>query len=760
MLAVCWLSATINGMKRLLINRWFQAFVLTTLLLTLTALSFSHARWREQIRNFTFDQYNIIKPREASGDIVIVDLDEASQQAVGQWPWPRTVLADLVLRLKEMGAKVVTFDIVFPEEDRHSPDKLAETLEKIGEIGEISDILKELPGNDEVFGEAIKEAGNVVTGFSFTNDATDQVPRQVGLYRGKDVQRYVPKLRGASVNRKDISKYAAGSGSFFVSTDTDGIIRRVPMLVAHAKPGAKVVNVYPSLSLETVRVLDGERGGAVLLGDPRYAELDASRFGLKGIQLGKAGREIPTNARGEFLVYFAPSDPAWYLSAYKILDGSLPVESVKGKVVLIGTSAVGLKDIRSTPLNPFIPGVEVHLNIIDQILQDNYLSRSFEAEGLEAFAIFGMGLIIILLAPFAGAVIQSAFTLVTISAALVIGWIGFTEYGLLIDIGYPILALVIVFMISTILTYIRTEAERKQVRTAFGHYISPDFMKELTSNPDKLKLGGEIRDLTVMFTDIRSFTTISEGLTPEELIALMNDFLTPMSDLVMSHRGTIDKYMGDAMMAFWNAPLDDPDHPRHACMAALKMNEALVPINEQVKKKAEEIGKKPVLLNAGIGINTGPCAVGNMGSRQRFAYSTLGDAVNLASRLEGQTKTYGINILVGESTVESIPDFAVLEMDLIQVKGKTKPVRVFNLTGDPAFAITPEFVKLKDLHTQMLAAYRGQDFKKALELCEACKPLLGGRLAEFYALYAERADSLKDAILPKDWDGVFVATSK
>ncbi|MCD8496767.1 MAG: adenylate/guanylate cyclase domain-containing protein [Alphaproteobacteria bacterium] len=747
-------------LKRLLINRWIQAIVLTALLLTLTALSFSHARWREQIRNFTFDYYNILQPRVASRDIVIVDLDEASQQAIGQWPWPRTVLAELVLRLKDMGAKVVTFDIVFPEEDRNSPKNLAEALEALDDIGEISDLLHAMPSNDEVFGEAIKEAGNVVTGFSFTHDTTDQVPRQAGIYRGKDVQNYVPNLRGASVNQKPISKYSAGSGSFFVSTDTDGIIRRVPMLVAHARPGSKIVSVYPSLSLETIRVLDGERGGSVLLGDPRYAELDPARFGIKGIEMGKGGREIPTNARGEFLVYFAPSNPDWYLSAHKILEGTLPAEAIKDKIVLIGTSAVGLKDIRSTPLNPFIPGVEVHLNIIDQVLQGKYLRRSFEAEGLEAVAIFSMGLVIILLAPFAGAVIQSVFTMLVIGGALMIGWYGFTAYGLLIDVGYPILALVLVFMVSTILTYIRTEAERRQVRDAFGLYISPDFMKELTSDPDKLQLGGEIKDLTVMFTDIRSFTTISEGLTPQELIALMNDFLTPMSDLVMSNRGTIDKYMGDAMMAFWNAPLDDPDHARHACTAALKMDEALVPINEQVKKKAEEIGKTPMLLNAGIGINTGPCAVGNMGSRQRFAYSTLGDAVNLASRLEGQTKTYGINILIGESTSEAVPDFAVLEMDLIQVKGKTKPVRVFNLTGDADFAKTDEFQKLKTMHNDMLAAYRAQEFKKALELCEACKPLLNRRLEMFYDLYAERADSLKDAILPKDWDGVFVATSK
>jgi adenylate cyclase len=328
------------------------------------------------------------------------------------------------------------------------------------------------------------------------------------------------------------------------------------------------------------------------------------------------------------------------------------------------------------------------------------------------------------------------------------------------DPVYPSLSVLVIFLASVILTYIRVEAEKRQVRSAFGLYISPDFMKELTSNPDKLKLGGEIRDLTVMFTDIRSFTTISEGLTPEELIGLMNDFLTPMSDLVMKNRGTIDKYMGDAMMAFWNAPLDDPDHERHACIAALKMNEALVPINEQVKIKAEKIGKPAVLLNAGIGINSGPCAVGNMGSRQRFAYSTLGDTVNLASRLEGQTKSYGVNILIGESTQNKITDMATLELDLIQVKGKTKPVRIFTLLGDDEYARSAEFQKLSKLHHAMIQSYRGQQFDDVIDLCRKASPMMGGYLSYYYKVFEERAVDLMKTPTAQDWDGVFIATSK
>ena len=248
---------------------------------------------------------------------------------------------------------------------------------------------------------------------------------------------------------------------------------------------------------------------------------------------GKHKRFIPTNARGEFIVYFAKSNPDWYIPAHKILDKSYPANEIKGKVVYVGTSAVGLKDIRSTPLDTFIPGVEVHLNIVDQILQGKFLSRSIEAEGLEAVSILLTGLFIIIFAPFMGAILQALIVTGIITGAVYGGWYAFEEHGMLIDVTYPVMSVLAIFMLSIVLTYLRTEREKREVRQAFGLYISPDFMQELTEDPDKLKLGGEIKDLTVMFTDIRSFTTISEGLTPEELIQLMNDFLTPMSDLVM-----------------------------------------------------------------------------------------------------------------------------------------------------------------------------------------------------------------------------------
>ncbi|GJL86108.1 MAG: guanylate cyclase [Micavibrio sp.] len=747
-------------MEKILTNQWVRVVILLMVLSLAVAFSFSHARWREQIRNFTFDNYNIIKPRIASDGIVIIDIDEASLKEIGQMPWPRDVMASLVDRLKEMGASVIVFDIVFAEADRSSPSSVVTQFRGQTGFEDVVTRLESMPDHDVVFGEAIKRAGNVVTGFSFTHEMTGSTPRQAGIFRGRGIEKFVPNLEGASVNLRSINKFAAGNGSFFVSTDTDGIIRRVPMLVAYKKEGSNIVSTYPSLSLETIRVFEGERGGKVLLADPKYAELDPNRFGVEAVRIGKDSYNIPTNARGEFLVYFSKSNPEWYIPAHKVLGETLEPNKVKGKIVFIGTSAVGLKDIRSTPLDPFVPGVELHLNIVDQILQQKFLSRSIEAEGVEAVSIFVVGLFILLLAPFVGALTLAFVVIVSVAFMLHAGWYAFVAHGLLIDIAYPIFSVLTIFLLSTILTYLRTERERRQVRAAFGLYISPDFMKELTKDPDKLRLGGEIRDLTVMFSDIRRFTSISEGLAPEELIQLMNDFLTPMSDLVMQHRGTIDKYMGDAMMAFWNAPLDDEKHARNACLTALGMQAALAPINEQVREKAEVMGKEPVLLNAGIGINTGPCAVGNMGSKQRFAYSTLGDAVNLASRLEGQTKVYNVPIILGEKTKAQIDGMATLELDVIKVKGKSKPVRIFTLVGDEDYASRADFRNWSEKHQQMIDGYQEQDFDAVFKCASECRVLSDGKFNALYEIYQKRVSELLRSPPGKDWDGVYVATEK
>ena len=336
----------------------------------------------------------------------------------------------------------------------------------------------------------------------------------------------------------------------------------------------------------------------------------------------------------------------------------------------------------------------------------------------------------------------------------------YVEHGLLIDPVYPSLAVLTIFVVSTILSYARAEARRKQIRSAFGMYVAGEVMRDLERNPEKLRLGGENRELTVMFTDIRKFTSISEGLSPEELIALMNEFLTSMTDIVMNHKGTVDKYIGDAMMSFWNAPRDVENHERQACIGALKMQSALEPVNDKVRKRAIKQGKEPILLSAGIGINTGACAVGNMGSKQRFAYSALGDAVNLSSRLEGQTKYYCIDIMIGENTYNQVKDLACLELDIIRVVGKEQPVRIYGLFGDEEFAGDAKFIKWRDLHNKMLEQYRAKAFDEASEFADKCINIAGERYHDLYQMYKNRMAELKNSELPETWDGIIDADSK
>ncbi len=736
--------------------------ILISLLLGLVYFSGSQHEGRKRLQYITFDTFNRWHPREPTQDIVIVDLDEQSLAHMGQWPWPRTQIAQLVTRLKDMGARVIAFDIVFAETDRTSPAQIARHLPQDSVYEETRETLSALPDHDEILAKAIQSAGNVVTGFTRAKaEETLRLPHQKEsiTFLLKDKTPFLEdtfSAEGLATNLTRFSSVAAGDGSFMATPDIDGIIRNISLLVRYPATGS-AMRLYPMLGIEALRVSLDRQGRSIIKENQKKSALDKNYV----MQIGSY--QIPIESDAGMWVYYRDITPEEYLPSYLFFD---PVQQdelsqrVKDKIVFIGTSAEGLRDIRSTPLDVFVPGVEVHVNVVEQILQGKYLLRPDLMAGVEALIILVAGLMIILLAPFIHVLWLAALTIFMMLGMFGGAWEMYVSKGLLLDPVYPSIALSFLFLISSLMSYLRSESERRQVRQAFGLYISPTFMEELTKSPDKLKLGGEVRELTIMFTDIRGFTGISEHLSPEELIQLMNDFLTPMSDLVMNHRGTIDKYMGDAMMAFWNAPLDDPDHARHACLTALKMNEALAPINDQIQKKSEEQGRNAKLLRAGIGINTGLCSVGNMGSRQRFAYSALGDAVNMASRLEGQTKTYGVNILMGEDTQKQVRDLACLELDLIRVKGKDNPVRLFALLGDTDMAKTEEFLRWSQLHHAFLAAYRARDFDCAAQDIKHAISASHGLMPEYYEMMSARISAFIQNPPEDSWDGVFQALSK
>jgi adenylate cyclase len=442
----------------------------------------------------------------------------------------------------------------------------------------------------------------------------------------------------------------------------------------------------------------------------------------------------------------------------------MPRDNIEGKLVLIGTSAAGLLDIKTTPVEAAMPGVEVHAQILESALANSLLTYPNYAIGAELLVAALVGLAIIILAPMLRASTVVALGAVVIAALIGVSWYLFSQYNLLIDFTYPLMSSLFVYLTLIFVNYFKEQKQRQQIRAAFGFYLSPALVEQLARSPEKLVLGGEQRRMTVLFSDVRGFTTISEHYKhdPQGLTRLMNRFLTPLTNAIIERKGTIDKYIGDAIMAFWNAPLDDPQQEVNACEAALEMLARADKLNQEFKREAEENGGKYMPLRVGIGLNTGPCVVGNMGSDFRFNYSVLGDTVNVASRLEGRTKDYRIPIVIGEATAQKAQErFTAMEIDRIQVKGKTQPETVFTILGHAELGRDPNFQELQELTTKMLRYYREQNWTQALDIIETCRKAAEGfGVGALYHMYAERIEAFRRDPPPPDWNGVYEAESK
>jgi adenylate cyclase len=441
-----------------------------------------------------------------------------------------------------------------------------------------------------------------------------------------------------------------------------------------------------------------------------------------------------------------------------VLDGRVDPARIAGRIAIVGSSAAALGDIKATPVSARMPGVEVHAQLLETIYTNDHLRRPSYAPGAERVFFVGMGLVLAIAGPLLPAGLLPVVLLVSVLGTISLSWYAFAAHSLLIDAAYPAFAIVALVLWLALAKYIREQAMRRSIRGAFGQYLSPVMVDQLVSDPQQLKLTGDTRELSIMFCDIRDFTTLSESYAnaPEDLTRFMNRYLTAMTEQIMERSGTIDKYIGDAIMAFWNAPLDVPHHARLACLAALGMTKRVRELGEEAQATGADRA-----IRIGVGINSGECYVGNLGSEQRFNYSVLGDPVNVASRLEGQTKTYGVEIIVGDTTMAGAPDLAGLRLDLVRLKGKTQPVWLFGLLGDAELAGSKEFVALARAHDAMLETYRRQDWdgaERQLTGCQAFgKPFRLGRL---YDLYAERILALRQDPPGPDWDGVYVAPSK
>ena len=702
----------------------------------------------EEIRIRTFDAFQRIDPRtKTQRPVTIVDIDDKSMEKLGQWPWPRTRIADLITELTRLGAVVIAFDVVFPEPDRLNPDAVAQSIRNLDE--ETRARLSSLPSNDQVLADALRNSRVVLgeSGLPEEITALDKSLPVTGLAMlGEEPQKFMFQFPGLLRNVPVLEHAAAGRGLFTIRPERDGIVRRVPMIML-----AQGLTM-PSLSFEMLRVASGS--GTILT---RAEPAGIQSIGIKGIR-------IPTDKNGQLWVHFARNDASIYVPAINVLERNVSPAMIAGKLVLIGTSAVGLNDIKTTPVSRAMPGVEIHAQVLETALTGALITQPNYGLVLELITAVLFGLLVIVMAPLFGPITLVGLGAVFATTLIGTSWYYYAQHRQLIDFTYPLMSTTAIYLTLIFSSFVREQAQRKQIRGAFAQYMSPVLVEQLAQSPEKLVLGGEEREMTIMFSDVRGFTTISESYKhdPQGLTALMNRFLTPLTNAILARKGYIDKYMGDAIMAFWNAPLDDREHEINACEAAIDMLDRIDELNKVRELEAQEGGHVYIPINVGVGLNTGIGVVGNMGSDLKFNYSVLGDSVNLASRLEGQTKEYGFPIIVGSKTAMAVKEkFAILELDFIMVKGKREPEVIYAIAGREDTAQSGRFQRLRNLTIEMLACYRSRDWDGALAAIERGRRTdEANSLERLYDLYEARIRGYQASPPPQDWSGAFALLTK
>ena len=709
------------------------------------------------LRLVAFDHYQRIAPEKYNPDLPvrIVDIDEKSLAMIGQWPWPRTIVRDLLLGLASKGAAVVAFDVLFAEPDRTSIEAIVKQLPP-DQASAVAAATAGQPSNDELFAEALKETPSVLSIALGDGLSTTLQPKAGFAFGGDDPRPFLLAFNAASENLPELQEAAHGIGAFNWVADRDQIVRRVALMFRLNE------SFVPSLAAEALRVAQGASTFVLKASNASGETAFGQSTGLNHIKIGDI--VVPTDDAGGVYLKFRHFNKASYIPAWKVLAGEVPQEDVEGRIILVGTSAPGLLDLRATPLDASVPGIDIHAQVIEHLLTGQFLERPDYALALEQFIILALGLMLALALPRVSATTSGIIGLLTIGLVLLGGWAAFEYANLLLDSAYPALALGVITATVTVYTYHTAERQRSQIRYAFGQYLAPALVEHLANSPEKLVLGGEEREMTMLLSDVRGFTTICELYKndPQAVTSLINRLLTPLTNVIVSHEGTIDKYMGDAVMAFWNAPLPVPDHELKACTAALEIIDRLAVLNRERQAEAHAAGQPFLPMRIGVGINTGRCLVGNLGSDLRFNYSVLGDPVNLAARLEGQTKTYGVPIIIGPKTGEKAKEkFAIVELDFVTVKGKTEPETIYALLGPQEVLSDGRFQELRKLWSTMIYCYRSRDWEGALEAIELCRSAEHNfGLGVPFDLYFKRIKAFQQSAPPADWTGVFVAETK
>ena len=688
-------------LKKYLLSTWAVA----SLMLLLVLVRFSDPFLLELARVKSFDYMQRIEAVEPNEDIVLVDIGEKSIEKYGQWPWSRNILADIVNRLYASGAKAVVLPIIFSEEDRFKRDE---------------DLAKALSRGPSIIAQAATAQNNKPSG----------ALRGISIV-GADPRPFLFEWGGALAPLDRFARAAAGVGMVATAPEIDGVARKVPHVIYIGG------QLYPSLSLETLRVL----------GNQQSYQMKSGVNGVEAVRI-PGFSTIATDRNARVFVKFNND-----FARVEAVDN---LAVAKDKIAIVGLTAEGLAGQYTTPIG-IRASHDLQAHALSTMISGKNLIRPDFADLTEILFFVAIGAVMLFLVPRAGLALTIPVYAGYCAIAVAASYISFHYFNYLLDASFAVAAGALIYGYLLFNKFAKELTLKLQIKKQFGSYLSPDMVEQLQKNPDLLKLGGDSRELSIMFTDVRGFTSISEhyGADVQGLTKIMNRYMTAMTAKIIENRGTLDKYIGDAQMAFWNAPLDDPNHAKNAVRTALQMMGSLDEFNKQIA--AEGVPA----FGMGLGINTGVVVVGNMGSDQRFDYTCLGDGVNLASRLEGQSKPYGVKIVLGSRTAELVQDeYFLLELDCIAVKGKKQGVNIFTVLVPEADTQLLEWHRVKHCHNEMLSQYRAQNWTRAVELCNDLTGEFGGQMDHYYEAILERIKELQDADLPKDWDGVFRATSK
>lgn len=703
---------------------------------------------RERLDNIAYDirlASTLPKTTSETPRIVIIDIDEKSLKETGQWPWPRNKMALLTDQLFEAGALVVGFDIVFAEKDRNSAREVLNhfQMHEIQSPDTMSDLKNMIPefNYDEKFSNSFKDR-DVVLGYVLHNRShtlTGKLPPPLTVTNINDAMlASLPEAEAYTANLAIMHKHHPAGGFFTTRPDRDGIIRKTPLILRYKD------KIYPSLALEITRLF-------LLLDE---VSIDMHKLGrdnaMEHLILGK--NRIPTDGLGNVLIpYQGRQNTFQTLSASDILNKRIAPARINNKIILIGTSAQGLFDMRTTPLQANVPGVEIHASLVHALIQGKFPYEPSWAAGANFFMILIIGLVLILLLPRLSAVWIIVSSTLLLFAVVVANFSLWHSQGLVLALSVP---LITVFALSSYYLargFISETLNRKKISSIFGQYVPPHLVEQMNRDPEHYHVQGETRELTVLFADIVGFTAISEKLSANELKDLLNRFFTPMTRIIFTHKGTIDKYVGDMIMAFWGAPVVDDKHASHSLDAAMDMLKEV----KQLQHTFALAGYPAMQI--GIGINTGIMSVGDMGSEFRRAYTVLGDAVNLASRLEGLTRYYGCDLIVSEHTKQQCDDYVFQELDRVCVKGKQEPVTIYSPVCRKAEAVDLLLNEL-ELHERGLGHYRLQNWIDAGQCFSTLRKNFPGKI--LYEVYLDRISKLRQQDLAGDWNGVYDRRSK